>query len=183
MGQFNGLLRAEFRPPKNWNLIQPLTYTTNDIQEKTNLWRMVIDLLNYNTKLGNLIDADETSPWEKSPLFNKTLIDVENGDLVIRVPSGFSTDLASVPRPLWWLIAPTDIARAAVIHDLLYTILESYISYTPNLTKQIKKRLRKLCDKVFYHAMLDSRPKVPIWKINATYGAVRCFGWTAIKGY
>ena len=40
----------------------------------------------------------------------------------ITVPVGFVTDLASVPRAMWWAIAPFDVARAAIIHDLLYTI-------------------------------------------------------------
>lgn len=173
MGQFNGLLRAEFRPPRNWILTQQLTYKTDNIQEKLELWRMAIDLLNYNTKLGKLLNSN----------FDKTLIDIENGKLIVRAPSGFASDLASVPRPLWWLIAPTDVARAAVIHDLLYTVLENYISYTPTLSKRSKARLRKLCDKVFYYAMLDCTPKVSTWKINAIYRAVRLFGWTAVKGY
>ena len=33
---------------------------------------------------------------------------------------GMVTDLASVPRICWMFIAPWDIARAAIIHDLLY---------------------------------------------------------------
>ena len=42
----------------------------------------------------------------------------------ISVKKGTSTDLASTPRILWNLIAPWDVARAAIIHDhlcLLYT--------------------------------------------------------------
>ena len=31
----------------------------------------------------------------------------------------FVTDLASVPRMCWAFIAPWDVARAAIIHDLL----------------------------------------------------------------
>ena len=39
----------------------------------------------------------------------------------ITVPTGFEFDLASVPRPLWWLISPFDLSIAApLIHDLLY---------------------------------------------------------------
>ena len=39
---------------------------------------------------------------------------------------GFVTDLASVPRAIWWLISPWDIARAAIIHDLLYKRIRQY---------------------------------------------------------
>jgi len=170
MGQFNGLLRAEFRPPKNWHLTKMLTYMTTDITNNVDLWRMAVDLFKHNTKLGHLPS-------------DSVLINIKVNQLVIHVPPTFSTDLASVPRPLWWLIAPTDMARAAVIHDFLYSLLECYISYTPNLTKKSKAKLRKLCDQVFYFAMVDSEPEIPMWKINAAYSAVRLFGWTAIKGY
>ena len=35
--------------------------------------------------------------------------------------AGMKTDLASVPRIAWAVIAPWDVARAAVIHDHLYS--------------------------------------------------------------
>lgn len=40
----------------------------------------------------------------------------------IEVPSGYVTDLATVPRFLWWLYPPfsPEYAAAAVIHDWLY---------------------------------------------------------------
>ena len=40
-------------------------------------------------------------------------------DRTITVPAGYITDLASVPRSIWAVISPFDVARAAVIHDLL----------------------------------------------------------------
>lgn len=38
------------------------------------------------------------------------------------VPAGFNTDLASIPRYVWWLIPRDDrhIVDGAVIHDYLY---------------------------------------------------------------
>ena len=40
---------------------------------------------------------------------------------VITVPKGFLFDLSSVPRALWWLIAPFDLSVVApLIHDFLY---------------------------------------------------------------
>ena len=43
--------------------------------------------------------------------------------LTITVPAGFQTDLATVPRFLWWLFPPHDphCAAAAVLHDYLYS--------------------------------------------------------------
>jgi len=179
MGQFNGLLRAEFRPPKNWHLTKTLTYTTDDITDNVDLWRMAVDIFRYSNKSSNLPNERLRRAIHR----DNVLINIKVNQLVISVPPTFSTDLASVPRPLWWLIAPTDMARAAVIHDFLYSLLECYISYTPNLTKKSKFKLRKLCDQVFYFAMLDSEPEISMWKINAAYSAVRLFGWTAIEGY
>lgn len=172
MGTFNGLLNAEFISPRKWRLTQPLIYSTKTIRGSLELWRMAKVLL--NRKLPDNL-REHNNNYE-------TIIDCENGDLIIRAPEGFISDLASVPRPLWWLIAPTDIARAAVIHDLLYTVLESYIQYA-SPTEKSKKYLKKTCDEVFYYAMLDSRPKLSMWKINSVYRAVSWFGWTGIKGY
>ena len=42
----------------------------------------------------------------------------DNGE--VTVPAGYITDLASVPRIAWAVIAPFDVARAAVVHDILY---------------------------------------------------------------
>ena len=39
---------------------------------------------------------------------------------VITIPAGYITDLASVPRVCWGFMAPFDVARAAVVHDMLY---------------------------------------------------------------
>lgn len=48
-------------------------------------------------------------------------IGVENSGIVITVPAGFVTDLATVPRAFWSLFPPDgDYAKAAVIHDYLY---------------------------------------------------------------
>lgn len=42
------------------------------------------------------------------------------GEDVFVIPSGFATDLASVPRILWGLIPPSGVyERAAVLHDWL----------------------------------------------------------------
>ena len=36
------------------------------------------------------------------------------------VPEGFEHDFASVPRPLWSLVAPVDLGIASIFHDWLY---------------------------------------------------------------
>ena len=47
-------------------------------------------------------------------------VGVDAVDNKITCNKGFKTDLASTPKILWTFIAPWDIARAAIIHDLLY---------------------------------------------------------------
>lgn len=50
--------------------------------------------------------------------------DFEVGELgsgeIIRVPSGFESNLASTPRFMWWLLPPDgDYSQACVLHDWL----------------------------------------------------------------
>lgn len=92
---------------------------------------------------------------------------------VIEVPKGFTCDLASVPRILWWLVSPFDVARAAVIHDVLYGALRKHKDL---LDKKEFEQLRKIADSVFKEAMHASVPTIPEWKVNVCYNAVRIFG-------
>ena len=96
----------------------------------------------------------------------------------ITAPIGFQTNLASVPRFLWGLISPWDVARAAVIHDYLYGIcVKSY----GKATEFESAELRRVADDIFFIAMSSSDPEVPKWKIKACYWAVRLFGGKAAK--
>lgn len=80
----------------------------------------------------------------------------------IIIEKGFKTDLASVPRPLWWFIAPTDwgILCPAIMHDYFYS--------THIVT-------RATADWLFREKMKDF--KMGIIKRNLAYLAVRSFGW------
>ena len=101
----------------------------------------------------------------------------------------FVTDLASVPRICWMLIAPWDIARAAIIHDLLYKRIRQYRAKEGDLTENINaeevidnyKTAKKEADRVFLAAMKDADPSVPKWKIySAYYAVVLCGRWSII---
>lgn len=90
-----------------------------------------------------------TAPLHLEPLPGKGLyrtthdfayeIGHEGSGLLIEVPAGFETDLATVPRILWPILSPYDprYAAAAVIHDRLYK--------TPGFT-------RIVADAIFYEA-------------------------------
>jgi Protein of unknown function (DUF1353) len=64
----------------------------------------------------------------------------------IKVPKGFKTDLATIPRWAWSILPPHDpkYAAAAVLHDYLYTIR----SENGDLYE------RRVADAIFYEAML-----------------------------
>jgi len=79
----------------------------------------------------------------------------------IKIPAGFETDFASVPRIFWRIIPPWGkYSKAAVIHDYLYS------------TQEVT-RLR--ADKIFLSLMVEL--KVKKWKRRVMYRAVRMFGW------
>ena len=98
----------------------------------------------------------------------------------LSVGKGFVTDLASVPRICWAFIAPWDVARAAIIHDLLYKSIRQYRADGGD-DKDVISKAKKASDKVFLMAMKDADPPVAIWKIKSAYNAVRMFGrWSII---
>jgi hypothetical protein len=81
----------------------------------------------------------------------------------IEVPTGFLTDLASVPRlPLAFLLTGDSAHEAAVIHDWAY-----------------KKALfsRELADAVFAEAGVAAGE--PEWKMSLMHFGVRMGGWIA----
>jgi len=91
----------------------------------------------------------------------------------ITVPAGFKFDLASVPRPFWFLIAPFDLSIAApLIHDFLY-------AYRGNPTAGSivppKVYCRRETDGIFREIM--QKEGVAGWRRFFAYWAVRWFGW------
>ena len=150
MGQFNNKIMAEFNPPRKWTLGRALSYTTNELS---------VDEINALKGVGVKVKR-ETDRTE-----------------TITVPSGFVTDLASVPRAMWWLIAPFDVARAAIIHDLLYKVIRQYRWKKKDAEdKDLVKAAKIAADKVFLLGMQDADPKIPGYKIYLSWKAVDLFG-------
>ena len=156
MGQFTNKILAEFQPPKKWKLGRDLVYTTTDL---------------YANEVKALKDV------------GVEIVRDTNKTETITVPTGFITDLASTPRLLWNVIAPFDVARAAIVHDLLYKSIRQY-RWTKGLIeedKELIKNAKKASDKVFLLAMKDAEPKVSGWKIYSAWKAVDLFGrWSII---
>lgn len=89
--------------------------------------------------------------------------------LVIRVPSGFCTDLASIPRMFWSILPPHGLySKAAIVHDYLY--VTGHAS-------------RLVADAVFYEAMRALG--VGWFRANIMFMAVRIGGrkpWNKRRG-
>jgi len=145
----------------------------------------------------NKIEAEFTPPkkWvlSRALSYQNTDIDMSALALVgvaidahkIKCKKGFTTDLASTPRLLWNIVAPWDVARAAIIHDLLYLRIRQYRGKGRGLLSgpdmDIVNAAKKAADTIFKQAMIDASPSVPKWKISAAYYAVRLFGrWSII---
>ena len=98
----------------------------------------------------------------------------------------FVTDLASVPRICWAFIAPWDVARAAIIHDLLYKRIRQYRAEKRKQEfnfedPKVIREAKRASDNVFHMAMKDAEPPIAGWKIAAAYYSVRMFGrWSII---
>mgnify|MGYP003671808211 CR=1 FL=1 len=156
MGKFTNKILAEFQPPRKWKLGRDLVYTTTDL---------------YANEVKALKDV------------GVAVVRDTNKTETITVSSGFITDLASTPRILWAFIAPFDVARAAIVHDLLYKSIRQY-RWKKGLIeedKELIKNAKKASDKVFLLAMKDAEPKVSGWKIYSAWKAVDLFGrWSII---
>ena len=158
MGTFNAKILAEFQPPRKWKLGRDLTYTTTK-------------LMGDEIKSLQDIGVDVKRDTDISP------------EASITVPTDFMTDLASTPRLLWAFIAPFDVARAAIVHDLLYKSIRQYRwqKGTIEEDKKLIKKAKVVADKVFLLAMKDADPKVSGWKIYSAWKAVDLFGrWSII---
>jgi len=100
----------------------------------------------------------------------------------ITVPKGFKTDLASVPRGIWWFIAPFDVARAGVVHDYLYWCIRQYrvANAQGGFISVETGEAKKAADKVFKEAMDVSAEHIAGWKKWCAWKAVCWFGFSSM---
>lgn len=91
--------------------------------------------------------------------------------VTITVPDGFQFDLSSIPRPLWWLIAPFELSISApLLHDFLYQSGGN----APHAIEPDKEYTRSDTDALFKRIM--EQEGVAGWRRGAAYLAVRVFG-------
>ncbi len=98
-----------------------------------------------------------------------------DAETTVTVPKGFEFDLSSVPRLLWWLIAPFELSVAApLLHDFLYF----YGGRPPDgsvAPPRIYSRVE--VDAMFRGIM--RKEGVSAWRRGLGYLAVRTFGMPA----
>ena len=149
-------------------------------------------------KFNNKIQAEFNPPrkWILSRILTYTNPDINEDALErvgvevkgfkITVRKDFVTDLASVPRMCWAFVAPWDVARAAIIHDLLYKRIRQYRAEKKKKLgnwedPKVIREAKRASDNVFHMAMKDANPSIAGWKIAAAYYSVRMFGkWSII---
>lgn len=163
MAKFDALMKATFNPPRNWTLLEDLKFYSDILTEEQ------ADMLrDCGVKVNNSTKTEQ---------------------YIITIPKGYITDMASVPRACWAFIAPFDVARAAVVHDILYEkintqykiVNESAAAEEGPSTKKEREPYRKIADEIFLEGMHSSEPAVPAWKKYSAYWAVRMFGRWAIN--
>lgn len=133
--RFLNNLVAEAKRPDTWRLVQPLRYVTEATDDPGDL---------PSDLVGDISDDHDVS------------------EIVIQVPAGYDSDMASIPRIFRPLIPGVGLTRwAAVIHDVLYD----------------HRADRKLSDNIFYEALKVSG--VGWLKRQAMYWGVRSGGWLA----
>ena len=107
-------------------------------------------------------------------LLTEDCVYTTNDDFTITAKSGFKTDLASIPRIFWALLASFELSIAApVLHDLIYRSAGEVSPPDGEVVPVGKIFTRQEADDIFLELM--TRAKVSYWKRNVAYLAVRHF--------
>lgn len=125
------------------------------------------------------IEYEDGRAWKVTAEFDYALswLPISNiadkSEPIIRVPAGFVTDFASIPRALWVVLPPTGkYGKAAVVHDYLYVMggiipceLEKHQPY---------KFTKAEADRIFYEAMgvlgVNNFIRWTMWKAVSAFG-------------
>jgi hypothetical protein len=106
-----------------------------------------------------------------------------NDGFTITARSGFITDLSSIPRIFWPLIASHELSvTAPVFHDLIYRSGGEVKHPDGEVAPADKTFTREEADNIFLELM--TRAKIAYWKRNVAFLAVRAFAetsWRALQ--
>src|SRR5579859_6684412 len=83
------------------------------------------------------------------------------------IPANFETDLASIPKAAWVIMAPahSSLIRPAIVHDWFY--------------RKTCEFTRQETDLIFYHMLKNDG--ISTFNASIMYYAVRWFGWYYYK--
>ena len=149
MARFDSLMKATFNPPRNWTLLEDLKFYSDklDIVSATMLRDCDVQVRN----------STKTSQY------------------IITVPKGYITDMASVPRGCWAFIAPFDVARAAVVHDILYENDTKELSTTTiSIVKHGDLQYFASKNRKFTFNFSSNRSVYGIWRRQKLFNRISC---------
>ena len=153
---WSGKLKCTFHGPRHWELDKDLWFLSTQAHQYFSEWR----------ELG--VEVTRTIKREGPPSTKAKVI----------IRAGYHTDLASIHRLAWSFIAPWYVARAAVIHDVLYEALRENKA---KFSKEKIKELRKNADSVMLEGMTAAQPTVPNLKVKVVFRVLRITGGMALK--
>lgn len=106
---------------------------------------------------------------------------VDAGGKQVSVPSGFQTDLASIPRIAWPIVAPFELSLAApIVHDKCYETGQIMVRATAADAWVPTRVTRAQADRLLYD--VAAAEGVWWWRRWLAYHAVRLFGAEFWKG-
>ena len=155
---WSGKLDCTFHGKMHWELNKEMWFLSEAANEHYDQWKKL------GVKMTQIIKRNGPAPTKAK----------------VYAPAGYDTDLASIPRVGWMVVAPWDVARAAIIHDVLYGALRDAFRNGSMDVTQINE-MRKAADNVFREGMQAAEPKIPNWKSNPCFWSVRPFGRWAIR--
>jgi hypothetical protein len=102
-----------------------------------------------------------------------------DAEMLLEIPAGFETDLASVPRWVRWLIVRRGTHAAGVVHDFIYR--EQRLPYWSKGARHVARfeslQSRHTADQLFYEMLRQA--KVGAFRARLMYLAVSLFGGKA----
>ena len=119
------------------------------------------ELLN---RFPNIIPIIPDETGQRFEVLCDTLIYYPDENIRFTIPSGYISNLASIPKRFWSIAAPLDYHwRAAIIHDYMY-------DHPEIINSQFK-----LADRLFKQTMYTHNTKP--WKVHSFYFLVKHFGF------
>lgn len=101
--------------------------------------------------------------------------------MTVTIPAGTASDLASIPRFLWWMMAPHELTiEAAIIHDVLYSHLGVI---PPSWVAEGEYRTFTRAESDAVLSEMADRFGAVDWRRRVAYGGVRAGGWPVWRMY